>query len=811
MSKNNQDNKTKENKAMSKKNPDNTTEEVKTMQTSIHDNGTRYRATVPDTLDLAERARLAINALTGSADERFFYESCQCSHLDHRTPYMNWAWNGPCMQKPLHALPLLRVMSGSTQNADIDEKMLDAVTRDIDADGLWWMKVEGRPWRQEAFKEDQVWPCVQGRLIVALLDQHRVDPDPKWLELAGRLARGLIKIALRNEDRAWYHTAYTRNGWKGDSTPSAKLTGSSVNAPAHCEPPSEVDYNIGSPLRGLARWYAVSGDKQALDLADRLARFYMKPMMWGSTGPEMLVGVEHGHWQGHFHNKTFAVMGLLTYAMVRGDARILRFVQEFYEYARCFGIARMGFFPAILRRVPPAFEPQCDEGCAVADMIWLAANLSRAGVGDYWDDVDQYTRNHLVEHQLVRRDLIEAMVAVGPEHKLDPRMQTDERVIERNLGSFSSGGDPTWLYGWWTMCCTGNCAVALHVAWDSILSHQDGVVQVNLLLNRASAWLDVDSHLPHEGKVTLKNKTAHTVYLRKPLWADKAALRCRVDGKAVTPHWVDNYLAFPGLSGKEEIVVEFPVSETTETYTLPTYFMPNPAVREVTCDCVFPERWMLFGPVGKNDPEPDFARMAEAPAELLIAGQRLQPQRAVFTDHRLDLGALLGGKAEGKTAYLLATIEADRAMEVTLGAGADWWMKWWVNGTAVCDTTASGNGNSPPSVCDQRFTARLKVGRNLIAVKVVSGSDSFVLAAGGPRELLLKMPQKVTRRYTLRMRGNTVVDISPRPLPDIVKMYSDDGDVFEVKAGYPIYLRDELRADKAPLKTVERYVAPRVV
>ena len=41
--------------------------------------------------------------------------------------------------------------------------------------------------------------------------------------------------------------------------------------------------------------------------------------------------------------------------------------------------------------------------------------------------------------------------------------------------------------------------------------------------------------------------------------------------------------------------------------------------------------------------------------------------------------------------------------------------------------------------------------------------------------------------YTLRIRGNTVVDISPRPeRPAYVRMSSDDGDAFDVKAGYPI-------------------------
>ena len=294
--------------------------------------GERYRATVPDTLDLAERARLAVNGLTGAAEcEIACCETIQTAHLDHNPPYMNLRWNGPCLQKPVHALPLLRTMSGSEQNAELDIQLLETITRDIDKDGLWWLKIENRPWRQETFKEDQMWPCPQGRLMVALLDWHKIDHNDRWLEIVECLASGFSKIALRKEARAWLYNSYKRSGWGVAETPSSdfmEVSGSTLTAE---EPPRTSNAALGLPLRGLSRWYAVSGDDKALDLADRLARFYMKPTCWGSIGPEMLVGSEHGHWQGHFHERTFGVMGLLEYALIRNDAQIIRFVQQFYE------------------------------------------------------------------------------------------------------------------------------------------------------------------------------------------------------------------------------------------------------------------------------------------------------------------------------------------------------------------------------------------------------------------------------------------------------------------------------------------------
>jgi len=197
-------------------------------------------------------------------------------------------------------------------------------------------------------------------------------------------------------------------------------------------------------------------------------------------------------------------------------------------------------------------------------------------------------------------------------------------------------------------------------------------------------------------------------------------------------------------------------------------------------DFAFPKEWTVFGPV---DPDPDFAGMRDVPAELNVGDRRLAGRNAVFTDNYLDLGALLGGQAVGKTAYLLATVDATKDMAVELGAGADWWMKWWVNGEVVCDTLKEGNDKWPPSGLDHRFTARLKSGSNLVAVKAVSGSGGFLLAAGGPGGV----------EYTLVIKGGTVVDTDPP------------------ERNLPIYRRDHCRQNEQRYVEVERFISDTVV
>ena len=150
-------------------------------------------------------------------------------------------------------------------------------------------------------------------------------------------------------------------------------------------------------------------------------------------------------------------------------------------------------------------------------MVNLAICLSDAGVGDYWEDVDQYVRNHLTEIQQLSPELLQKVAQTGPEYK--PQLwETSENVIDRNIGNlFADGTHVTTLTPGGIFCCTENGLIAYYHAWEGIVRCQDRVAQVNLLLNRASPWLDIDSYLPFEGKVVIRNKTARQISIRIPV------------------------------------------------------------------------------------------------------------------------------------------------------------------------------------------------------------------------------------------------------------------------------------------------------
>ncbi len=166
----------------------------------------------------------------------------------------------------------------------------------------------------------------------------------------------------------------------------------------------------------------------------------------------------------------------------------------------------------------------------------------------------------------------------------------------------------------------------------------------------------------------------------------------------------------------------------------------------------FPTRWRVFGPLElqlHTTPE----RLAAAaiastavkshttmPDTLEIGDETLEAQDVDLDGDTLDLGKDFGGYdtvffqngagREGQQAYAFAELELDEETEVTFGAGADFWMQWWIDGTPVCDTVAEGNGAHPPSRTDHLFSHRLSAGKHLLGVWLISGQASWVLKAG---------------------------------------------------------------------------------
>jgi len=414
--------------------------------------------------------------------------------------------------------------------------------------------VSKKPWMK--IGEPFVYVCGQGRLMRAMIAWYQYTGDPVWKQRIDRMVDGMDrKLVVHKDDYAYvpvygfYSQEYlrscsTKKGWKDTVEPPNEKFGEEGSL-----------FNHQGHIPGaLANWYVLTGNEQALRLSGQLVRFYTKPKFWADwKGGEYpwVEGAEHAHWQGHWHGYINTLRAIFEYAIAANDDRLKEFVRDGYEWARQKFYARIGFFDG--------------QGCACGRMLGLAVKLSYQGVGDYWEDVDQYIRNHGTEMQFTPEDkeFLNGLSEGGSPPKNEPGINTDH-VVDRFVGGYA--GAPDKSVAW--LCCGPHGNMGLFYAWDGTLRHEEGTGRVNLLLNRASPWLDIDSYLPYEGKVVLKNKGCHEAFVRIPLWVDRKALRCSVGEKEIPTAWFDNYLRFRGLQPQDVLTIRFPVAAKTEEWTM---------------------------------------------------------------------------------------------------------------------------------------------------------------------------------------------------------------------------------------------------
>lgn len=569
--------------------------------------GEHYEAVVPDTLDLAERARLAINGLGGIIDPDISHT--MFFHIDYAKNTPAAVHTGAdilCDPKISESLMLLRTMCGDSAYLEREKTQRKELISRV-KDGLYWNYAdEARPWRasyspmydyrNKGGKIEDLCPVYgAGRIIRLLSIMYEKNQDLYLEKKIRELVSGLERIAVYKDNYCYFPDGgygepfnYPASGWISTDEPMSETEGGEGAVTA---------FQAGS-IYGLVKWYNLSNDKKALELARKLVNFCIKPKFWGgmistesamfkSSQPESskdkvivipdpfgIAGAELGHWNSHFHTRAITLRAILEYGIATNNWRLKEFVRRGYEFTLTNGIARLGW---ICSRAEP-FGSNFMEGCNLGDLLALAIRLSDAGMGDYWDDVDSIVRNQLVESQFIDSDRLKTISQLYDKKYSDERLKSQvagipsrvstDNIIDRTLGCFGAWIKPTSIENPWSAgCCNGNASQGLYYAWEGIVRENGESAQVNLLMNRAAKSLDVDSYLPYQGKVIIHNKKARTISVRAPSWVNKNDISARINNRDVTYIRVGNYILFREVEPGDAITLEFPMYETEASYT----------------------------------------------------------------------------------------------------------------------------------------------------------------------------------------------------------------------------------------------------
>lgn len=537
--------------------------------------GERYEAMVPDTLDIAERARLAVHGLTEPTNPLADYEVYWIVFFRTNPPsMMQNCWQGHTVPKFMLAVSLMRIVSGSEQNLNIDLRWMEVALKSQGPDGLIYTPVRGRPWAYEWFpildvktSEDQLLsPFGNATMLSAMSHFAKRDNSSFWRDTLRRLVDGLIGLAIDTGEYAYF--------W-----PSCMI--GTKEKPVNTKVPLRMFECEGSVVpHGLVHAYRVLGYEPALKLAHKYIN-YLRKNFYDTDGrflasPGRLL-------ECHFHAHSRGILAMEEYAEITHDQELMEFVVHSFEWARDIetnvkpgtshydvvktpGAGLVGFFPEWVNSA----AWQTSETCQITDMVALALRLSEAGLGDYWDDADRWIRNQLVENQLLSTDWIYRVSEEGNPVVAANNITTD-RVPERNLGAFA--GCPS-ANDWYAKasqfmhgighCCTANGSKVLYWIWERILRYQNGKLVVNLLLNRASAWADIDSYIPYQGRIDVKVKQPVELSIRIPEWVLPSETRCHVDNKERNISWDGRYAKIGAVKPGDVVVLTFPIFEQTD-------------------------------------------------------------------------------------------------------------------------------------------------------------------------------------------------------------------------------------------------------
>lgn len=542
--------------------------------------------TVPATLDLVDRAELGLNGLMGTLDPDLDFEPYFLSFVNCRPAYLvHWSsMVSGVLPKYLEAATLLRCMTGGGRHSDLEQGMVDAILANIAEDGLIYDRSDPRrPWNvgagygRKSWNEDYSCLAGDGRLVCGMDWRYQLAGDPSWLDRMKRTCERMLELAVLRADYAYYPNVGCGNdfswprvsGWVHRDEPAGPQEGGE----------GATTFYLALPIRGLIRWYRRSGDERMLDLSRRLARFVMKPKFWGGAVElDPSYGASRGHWWGHFHGNLAALRGLLEYALVDEDQHAMEFVRDGYEWARHNLDPRFGLDSAL-------------EGCCTGDLVALGIQLSDAGLGDYWDDVDHVVRNSLAAGQATDEEKLRRVGEAGPQRPPEadwgavgdwrfshgllrrplPAQESTDRVIQRTIGCFAwqlrDGRSQSPVY---MQCCTANGNQGFYYAWEAIVRGEADTAVVHLLLNRFSPWCDVESWLPFEGRVEIANRICRRISVRIPGWVPRRELAVRLDGRRIDPSWIGQYLVVEGLRPDSRIAIGFPLSTEKLSVTLPS-------------------------------------------------------------------------------------------------------------------------------------------------------------------------------------------------------------------------------------------------
>ena len=316
----------------------------------------------------------------------------------------------------------------------------------------------------------------------------------------------------------------------------------------------KLEESSGSHLAGYQIWpiihfYELTGYRDALILAEGLTRWAMADPVLGPDG-EITKALS---WEGHIHSWLETLAGCVRTARNSSSLdreEIIRRCRATYDWVQRTNATSFGWiatFPT---------HGSC-ETCAISSAIRLALELAASGHTEYFDDVERFVRNQVVEAQFC--DL--SAYSGGPQSPTPLLLGCfDSQSLPGGHLGTRGGEDMGTVEG----CCLNGGMRALALAWSAIQTSDESGLTVNLALSMSGPAGRTISYQPFEGRVDVIPQAPGAVRVRLPRWVRLKDVAVLIGDTPASVTHEKGYVVLAHAPARARVSVHYPLRELTE-------------------------------------------------------------------------------------------------------------------------------------------------------------------------------------------------------------------------------------------------------
>lgn len=289
-------------------------------------------------------------------------------------------------------------------------------------------------------------------------------------------------------------------------------------------------------ITDLVDYYEATGHQASLELAKELRdrTFYQR---FPLTPPAMSTFT-------HMYEVVGEMNAYSRLALVLGDTDMMERVRVRYEVLRQQAFSDSGW-------VPEWRGKNSDVGQAsnTAELVETALNFAQFGWKQYYQDVERFTRGHLLPAQLLDTSFVVP--------NANPTTDGQRDIGNRLRGAFGFAApyghvatkNPYYTGGYFTDN-TASAVSTLAEIKKATYVRRNGVHGINLLFDVDNAQIKVASPYPNGGKLVITPKVAGDVRVQLPAWADRNAVATSLLQQGITYELAaDSVLVHPKTVG----------------------------------------------------------------------------------------------------------------------------------------------------------------------------------------------------------------------------------------------------------------------